>query len=68
MAQGLLLALELYRNHNNLSKDWRPTEEDWDQLESEVEVMTAQKFKDEAKAALPPGESPEPTPGSGAPT
>lgn len=53
IAQGLLLALDLYRNHNGLAADWVPTEDDWNQLESEVEVMTAQSFKDEARAALP---------------
>lgn len=52
ITQGLLLALELYRNHNNLPKDWTPSKDDWDKLEAEVEVMTAQKFKEEAAAAL----------------
>lgn len=77
IAQGLLLALELYRNHNGLSEDWVPTQEDWDTLESEVGSYTAQRFKDEAKAALPPGsessapppvaETEPPTSGDGSP-
>lgn len=61
ITQGLLLALELYRNHNNLAPDWVPSEDDWDQLEAEVELMTAQKFKEEAVASLPP-KDPEPEP------
>lgn len=53
ITQSLLLALDLYRTHNGLASDWVPSEEDWDNLTNEVELSTAQKFKDDAKASVP---------------
>ena len=52
ISQSLLLLLDLYRNHYGLSPDWVPTADDWANFKSEVQTMTAQKFKDEAQARL----------------
>lgn len=53
LAQALLLALEIYRNHKDLPPDWVPTTADLDILKLEVEAMSAEKFKEEARANVP---------------
>lgn len=50
ITQGVLLALQLYRNHHGLPEDWTPTEDDWNRFEEEVKPMTSARFHEDAAA------------------
>lgn len=52
IAQLLVAALEVYRTHHAKPADWVPTAEDWNGIIAEAELYTAERFKEEARAAL----------------
>lgn len=50
IAQLVLAALEVWRNHQGKGADWMPTPADWSALRAEVEGATIEKLHADAAA------------------